>query len=78
MWHRVAPILAEDFTVICADLSGYGASGKPISISTVVPATSSTPTDTGGDSYGILSGSESEEESTARNGFGMSPLECAL
>lgn len=31
MWHRVAPMLAEHFTVICADLRGYGASGKPIS-----------------------------------------------
>jgi haloacetate dehalogenase len=29
MWHRVAPTLAEDFTVVCADLRGYGASGKP-------------------------------------------------
>jgi haloacetate dehalogenase len=29
MWHRVAPVLAERFTVICADLRGYGASGKP-------------------------------------------------
>ena len=29
MWHRVAPVLAEKFTVICADLRGYGASGKP-------------------------------------------------
>jgi haloacetate dehalogenase len=29
MWHRVAPVLAEEFTVICADLRGYGASGKP-------------------------------------------------
>lgn len=29
MWHRVAPVLAETFTVICADLRGYGASGKP-------------------------------------------------
>jgi haloacetate dehalogenase len=29
MWHRVAPALAESFTVICADLRGYGASGKP-------------------------------------------------
>src|SRR5688500_16205476 len=29
MWHRVAPTLAEEFTVICADLRGYGASGKP-------------------------------------------------
>jgi haloacetate dehalogenase len=29
MWHRVAPVLAEEFTVVCADLRGYGASGKP-------------------------------------------------
>jgi len=29
MWHAVAPRLAEQFTVICADLRGYGASGKP-------------------------------------------------
>jgi len=28
-WHRVAPILAERFTVICPDLRGYGDSGKP-------------------------------------------------
>ena len=27
MWHRVAPALAEAFTVVCADLRGYGASG---------------------------------------------------
>ena len=31
MWHRVAPVLAEEFTVVCADLRGYGASGKPAS-----------------------------------------------
>ena len=31
MWHRVAPVLAEEFTIICADLRGYGASGKPAS-----------------------------------------------
>src|ERR687898_2717220 len=31
MWHAVAPMLAETFTVICADLRGYGASGKPAS-----------------------------------------------
>jgi haloacetate dehalogenase len=31
MWHRVAPALARQFTVICADLRGYGASGKPAS-----------------------------------------------
>jgi haloacetate dehalogenase len=29
MWHRVAPALAEDFTVVCADLRGYGSSGRP-------------------------------------------------
>ena len=30
MWHRVAPILAERFTVVLADLTGYGDSGKPV------------------------------------------------
>lgn len=29
MWHRVAPALAEDRTVVVADLRGYGASSKP-------------------------------------------------
>jgi haloacetate dehalogenase len=29
MWHRIAPTLADAFTVVCADLRGYGASGKP-------------------------------------------------
>jgi haloacetate dehalogenase len=29
MWHRVAPVLADEFTVVCADLRGYGTSGKP-------------------------------------------------
>ena len=28
-WHRIAPALAEHFTVIVPDLRGYGASGKP-------------------------------------------------
>ena len=31
MWHRVAPALARQFTVVCADLRGYGRSGKPAS-----------------------------------------------
>ncbi|WP_306368726.1 alpha/beta fold hydrolase [Nocardiopsis sp. CC223A] len=29
MWRHVAPALAADHTVICPDLRGYGASGKP-------------------------------------------------
>ena len=29
MWHKVAPGLAERFTVVAADLRGYGDSGKP-------------------------------------------------
>jgi haloacetate dehalogenase len=28
-WHRVAPLLAERFTVVCPDLRGYGDSAKP-------------------------------------------------
>ena len=31
MWHRVAPALAREFTVVCADLRGYGDSSKPVS-----------------------------------------------
>ena len=31
MWHRVAPALARHYTVVCADLRGYGDSGKPVS-----------------------------------------------
>ncbi len=30
MWHKVAPVLARRFTVVCPDLRGYGASGKPV------------------------------------------------
>lgn len=29
IWHKVAPPLAEYFTVVAADLRGYGDSGKP-------------------------------------------------
>ena len=28
-WHRVAPLLADTFTVVCPDLRGYGQSSKP-------------------------------------------------
>lgn len=30
MWHKVAPRLAERFTVVVPDLRGYGASSKPM------------------------------------------------
>jgi haloacetate dehalogenase len=29
MWHRIAPRLARDFTVVAMDLRGYGDSSKP-------------------------------------------------
>lgn len=29
IWHRVAPVLAEHFTVVAADLRGYGDASKP-------------------------------------------------
>jgi len=29
MWHKVAPDLARDYSVVCADLRGYGDSSKP-------------------------------------------------
>ena len=29
MWHLTAPALAKEYTVICADLRGYGDSSKP-------------------------------------------------
>jgi haloacetate dehalogenase len=28
-WHRVAPLLGRDFTIVCPDLRGYGESSKP-------------------------------------------------
>jgi haloacetate dehalogenase len=33
-WHAVAPLLAQDFTVVCPDLRGYGRSSKPDSDAT--------------------------------------------
>jgi haloacetate dehalogenase len=29
MWHKIAPRLTRDFTVVASDLRGFGASGKP-------------------------------------------------
>src|SRR4051794_2870569 len=29
MWHKIAPRLASDFTVVAPDLRGYGGSTKP-------------------------------------------------
>src|SRR5215212_8051379 len=29
IWHRIAPRLAETYTVVCSDLRGYGDSSKP-------------------------------------------------
>jgi haloacetate dehalogenase len=37
MWRAVAPALTANFTVVCADLRGYGASGKPPSTSDHAP-----------------------------------------
>jgi haloacetate dehalogenase len=37
MWHRVAPTLAREFTVVCPDLRGYGDSGIPDSDSFHTP-----------------------------------------
>ena len=28
-WHRVAPLLASEYSVVCPDLRGYGESSKP-------------------------------------------------
>jgi haloacetate dehalogenase len=33
MWAKVAPLLAKHFTVVCADLRGYGDSSKPVPLS---------------------------------------------
>lgn len=37
VWHRIAPALARRFTVVCPDLRGYGASGRPRSDSSHTP-----------------------------------------
>jgi haloacetate dehalogenase len=37
MWRGVAPLLAREFTVVCADLRGYGRSGCPGSASDHAP-----------------------------------------
>lgn len=39
MWHKVAPRLAADFTVVAADLRGYGDSSKPPSTPDHAPYT---------------------------------------
>ena len=33
MWHKVAPRLAHEYTVVCPDLRGYGDSSKPKGLS---------------------------------------------
>ena len=37
MWRSVAPLLARNFTVVCADLRGYGRSGCPFSTTDHAP-----------------------------------------
>lgn len=37
MWRDIAPVLARDFTVVCADLRGYGKSGSPVSTADHAP-----------------------------------------
>jgi haloacetate dehalogenase len=37
MWRGVAPLLAQNFTVVCADLRGYGRSGCPASTPDFAP-----------------------------------------
>ena len=37
MWHRMAPILAKSYQVVCPDLRGYGRSDKPVSNSLHTP-----------------------------------------
>src|SRR6478609_4515038 len=37
MWRDIAPRLARNFTVVCADLRGYGQSGCPASATDHAP-----------------------------------------
>ena len=37
MWHRVAPDLAERFSLVIADLPGYGSSDAPPAIACTSP-----------------------------------------
>ncbi|HEX3723626.1 MAG TPA: alpha/beta hydrolase [Nitrolancea sp.] len=37
MWHKIAPLLARDFTVVATDLRGYGDSSKPASTADHAP-----------------------------------------
>jgi haloacetate dehalogenase len=37
MWRSVAPLIARDYTVVCADLRGYGLSGYPPSTADHAP-----------------------------------------
>jgi haloacetate dehalogenase len=39
MWHRIAPALAERYTVVATDLRGFGDSGKPTSTPDHAPYT---------------------------------------
>ena len=41
IWHKVAPGLARDYTVVCADLRGYGDSSKPRGVPGSRPSTRS-------------------------------------
>jgi haloacetate dehalogenase len=37
MWHKIAPHLAREFTVVASDLTGYGMSSKPASSADHLP-----------------------------------------
>jgi haloacetate dehalogenase len=55
-WHRVAPLLARRFTVVCPDLRGYGESGRP-------------PSDAGHAAYAKRAMARDQLEAMARLGF---------